>query len=59
MVDEWATDGVRPLIYINPYIANLTATGDLRQDQFAEGDANGYFVKNSTNQTYLIQSISI
>ena len=24
MVDEWAVDGVRPLIYINPYIADLS-----------------------------------
>lgn len=59
MVDEWAEDGVRPFIYINPYIANLTGTEGIRQDQFAEGDSNGYFVKNSTNQTYLIDSISI
>ena len=25
MVDEWAIDGVKPLIYINPYIADLSS----------------------------------
>lgn len=24
MVRDWMTDGVRPLVYINPYLANLT-----------------------------------
>ena len=24
MVDNWAKDGVHPLVYFNPYIANLT-----------------------------------
>lgn len=30
MVDDWAQDGVRPFIYINPYIANLTGTEGIR-----------------------------
>lgn len=30
MVDDWAQDGVKPFIYINPYIANLTGTDGLR-----------------------------
>ena len=33
MVDEWAEDGVKPFIYINPYIADLSTFGvDIRQD---------------------------
>ena len=59
MVDAWAEDGVKPLIYINPYIANLTGTPGIRQNQFEEGEAGGYFVKNQTGGTYLIDSISI
>lgn len=25
MIDSWAQDGVRPMVYINPYFANLTS----------------------------------
>jgi len=32
MVAGWAEDGCRPLIYINPYIANLTGTPGIRQN---------------------------
>lgn len=33
MVDEWAVDGVKPFIYINPYISDLSDFGvDLRQN---------------------------
>jgi sulfoquinovosidase len=61
MVDAWAQDGVKPLIYINPYIANLTSfdVPGIRQDQFAEGIEGGFFVKNTEGETYLINSISI
>jgi len=24
MVDDWAKDGVKPIIYLNPYIADFT-----------------------------------
>ena len=30
MVDEWALDGCKPLIYINPYIADLSSIADIR-----------------------------
>ena len=59
MIDAWAVDGVKPLIYINPYIANLTGVPGIRQDQFAEGVEGGFFVKNTDGEPYLINSISI
>ena len=33
-VKEWAKDGVKPFIYMNPYFSNLTGSSYLRQDQF-------------------------
>jgi alpha-glucosidase (family GH31 glycosyl hydrolase) len=59
MVDGWAKDGVVPMIYINPYFANLTDDPAITRNLFQEGDQNGYFVKNSNGTTYLMQSISI
>lgn len=61
MVTDWAKDGVRPLIYMNPFIARLTEEQreGLRQDQFAEGEAGGFFIKNAMNETYMIKSVSI
>ena len=33
LVQQWSDDGVKPLIYINPYIANLTnSSGTMRQN---------------------------
>lgn len=47
MCDQWQTDGVKPFIYINPYVADLSSFDvNLRQNQFQIGDQNGYFVKN-------------
>jgi sulfoquinovosidase len=61
MCDSWASDGVVPFVYINPYIADLSNFEGvtLRQDQYAIGVANNYFVKNSEGETYQINSISI
>ena len=47
MVSDWALDGVKPFIYINPYIADLSDfVTNLRENLFAIGEENGYFVKN-------------
>jgi sulfoquinovosidase len=60
MVDEWAVDGVKPLIYINPYIADLSSFNvNTREDQYAIGVANDYFIKNQQGEVYQINSISI
>ena len=49
MISDWKNDGVRPMIYINPYFANLTGHSEIRNNYFEEGDKNGYFVKNMDN----------
>ena len=33
MVADWALDGVRPFIYINPYMADLSEFTHVRQNQ--------------------------
>ena len=51
---------MKPFIYLNPYIADLsTFVTNLRQNLFEIGQKNGYFVKNKTGETYLINSLSI
>lgn len=51
---------MRPFIYINPYIADLSAfVTTLRDNLFEIGQQNGYFVKNKDGETYLINSLSI
>ena len=59
MVTDWALDGVKPLIYINPYIQDTSEVEGIRQDQFSEGVEKGYFVKNQNDEPYLIHSLSI
>jgi alpha-glucosidase len=38
MLDSWAADGVKPMIYMNPYFANLTGNPNIRTNYFQEGD---------------------
>ena len=59
MVDKWAKEGVRPLVYMNPYFANLTGNDQIRTNYFKEGDEKGYFIKNDQNETYQLNSVSI
>jgi alpha-glucosidase (family GH31 glycosyl hydrolase) len=54
MIREWARDGVKPFIYINPYFANVTGEAFVRQNQFEEGFEKGYFIKNKDGSTYLM-----
>ena len=59
MVSDWSVDGVKPFIYINPYIQDTSEVEGIRQDQFTEGCDKGYFVKNKDGEVYLINSLSI
>lgn len=59
MIDEWAVDGIKPVIYCSPYIADLTQIGVDAGKLFVEGCEKGYFVKNSAGEPYLIKSVSI
>ena len=61
MIGAWALDGVRPMIYMNPYVADLAAADpDLRTQYYVQGDQQGLFVKNpETDKTLNLRSISI
>lgn len=60
MLDEWLLDGVRPMVYMNPYFADLSSFNvTLRENYFQEGVENNYFVKQANGEPYLIRSISI
>ena len=52
IVSDWAKDGVRPMVYMNPYFANLTGHPDIRDNLFEEADSKGYFLKNSDGESY-------
>lgn len=59
MISQWSVEGVKPLIYLNPYIANISGSLGLRQNQFEEGIENGYFVKQKDGSPYIMKSVSI
>jgi len=59
MLEEWAKDGVHPMVYMNPYFANLTGNPEIRTNYFKYLDDHGYFIKNTQNESYEIKSVSI
>lgn len=63
MVDGWEKDGVRPMVYMNPYFANLTGNAQIAENLFKDADSKGFFLKTDTEHdnstSYLIQSLSI
>lgn len=60
MLDEWEKDGVRPMVYMNPYWANLTGNPEIRTNYFKQGVEEDIFVDSiEDNQTYQIKSVSI
>lgn len=46
MVDGWEKDGVRPMVYMNPYFANLTGNSEISENLFKDADSKGFFLKN-------------
>ena len=52
--------GIKMMTYINPYFqANLDDEDAIASSQYTVGDAAGYFIKNSANETYPFKSGSI
>ena len=39
MTQKWKDEGVRPLVYMNPYFANLTGNPEIRTNYFEEADS--------------------
>ena len=58
MIANWTNDGVKAMVYINPYFANLTDVS-ITRNLFLEGDSQGFFIKNGLGKTYMMKSVSI
>ena len=58
MVESWRKDNVQPVVYFNPYLADLEEF-NITSDLFRHGFDNNYFVKNAKNEVYFINSVSI
>lgn len=56
MVDSW--NGARPIVYVNPYLADLKEFG-LENELFNQAKEAGYFVKDKKGADYMIKSVSI
>lgn len=55
ITDEWMKDGVKPMIYINPFF--IDAKGDfVRENQFEEAVKNGYFIKKKDGTPYILRN---
>ena len=63
MVDGWEKDGVRPMVYMNPYFANLIGKTQIAENLFKDAYSKGFILKTDTEHdnstSYLIQSLSI
>lgn len=59
LVDYWNKDGVKPMLYMNPYFANVSDVAKVRTDYFNEAVENGYFVMQQDGTPYLTYSGSI
>lgn len=61
MTDYWATKGIKPFIYINPYFANTTNYSGVKKEenQFDEAYEKGYFIKDQEGKPMLMYSSSI
>lgn len=55
MVDSWQLDGVKPLLYMNPYLQDLSAFNlDLDSDLFSDAEAANYLIKDKNNDIYML-----
>lgn len=60
MFEGWKSKGIKPMIYINPYMADLSEqVPDLSRNLFKEASENGYLIMNQDGSPKLSQSLSI
>ncbi len=52
MCERLASMGVAPLVYVNPFLADMSTRPGGRPDLFAEANAAGHFVKRADGSTY-------
>lgn len=57
MVRDFNNDGVRMMVYVSPYLADIgSLKPNLRRNLFQEAAAKGYLVKNRDGEPYLVLS---
>ncbi len=55
MVQDFRADGVRVMVYVSPYLADLGGLKpNLRRNLFQEAAEKGYLVKNQDGEPYLV-----
>lgn len=55
LVAELRDQGVRTLIYFNPYLADASDEPGATRNMFAEAEAKGYLIERADGQPYLIE----
>ena len=58
LVRDLERNGVRTLVYINPFLADASEKGSYRRNLFAEAAENGYLIKNASGEPYMILNTS-
>ncbi len=63
MTATWSQRGTRVLTYMSPFFSDpsaySTSTTAFRHNFFQEGVAQGYFIHNTNQSTYMMYSLSI
>ena len=55
---ELKSEGIETLVYINPFLADVSEKENHRRNLFAEARDNGYLIKNRAGEPYLILNTS-
>lgn len=58
MTRELKSEGIETLVYINPFLADVSEKENHRRNLFAEARDNGYLIKNRAGEPYLILNTS-
>lgn len=54
LVNDLRKDGVRVLLYINPFLVDVTGRSNVKRNLFAEARDRGFLVRNEKGEPYLI-----
>jgi len=55
LISDLKADGVRMMVYVNPFLVDVSEKTNARRNLFKEAEAKGYLVKNKKGETYMIK----
>lgn len=58
MVADMRADDIRVMVYLNPYVVDVSEKPNARRNLFQEAVENGYLVKNKQGEPYLVLNTS-